>query len=61
MTPMPDTMRLDSSPYQRVRGLILKNAGDGAGSIRLPLHEKDLRRDESDWLHGRLTSALVTK
>ena len=29
MTPMPDIMRLDSSPYQRFLGLTLESSGDG--------------------------------
>jgi len=59
MTPMPDIMRLDSSPYQRFLGLVLESSGDGEVVIRLPFREEFLREDGSDWLHGGITSALI--
>ncbi|MEO7962574.1 MAG: PaaI family thioesterase [Gemmatimonadaceae bacterium] len=55
----PQTLRLDTSPYQRFLGLVLEQVGDGEVTIRLPFREDFLREDGSDWLHGGIISALI--
>ena len=52
-------LQLDTSPYQRFLGLLLERDGEGEVVIRLPFRNEFLRADDSDWLHGGITAALV--
>ena len=52
-------LQLDASPYQRFLGLVLEREGAGEVEIRLPFRAEFLRSDDSDWLHGGVTAALI--
>ncbi|MGH9348120.1 MAG: PaaI family thioesterase [Vicinamibacterales bacterium] len=51
--------RLDLSPFQRFLGLVLEDWSEGRVRLRLPFRDELRRRDDSDWLHGGVLSALV--
>lgn len=52
-------LQLDTSPYQRFLGLVLDREAVGEVVIRLPFRAEFLRADDSDWLHGGITAALI--
>ena len=52
-------LRVDKSPFQRLIGLELIRAEDGAVEMRLPWRDELGREDHSDWFHGGVISALI--
>jgi uncharacterized protein (TIGR00369 family) len=49
----------DRSPYMRFLGLEVVAEEEGRFEVRLPFRPEFLRRDDQDWLHGGVVSALV--
>jgi uncharacterized protein (TIGR00369 family) len=56
---MTEHLRVDRSPFQRLIGLELVQAEDGAVEMRLPWRDELGRSDGSDWFHGGVISALI--
>jgi len=56
---MSSHLRVDTSPFQRLIGLELVRAEDGAVEMRLPWRDELGRSDDSDWFHGGVISALI--
>jgi len=52
-------LRVDTSPFQRLIGLEMVKAEDGAVELRLPWRDELGRVDGSDWFHGGVLSALI--
>jgi uncharacterized protein (TIGR00369 family) len=50
---------VDHSPFMRFLGLQVVRSEKGRVEIRLPFRDEFLRQDGSDWLHGRVVSALI--
>jgi uncharacterized protein (TIGR00369 family) len=49
----------EHSPYMRFHGFQVVSEAPGRVEIRLPFRPEFLRRDDQDWLHGGIVSALV--